>query len=155
MLQPENQNERARGKSSKRAASMITLPELATDVLEEFLGCYMRRRFGSSQARLAEIVPGAARLALECIGNSDALYHNVEHTMLVTLAGHDILRGRALHHNVSADDYAHVIIACLAHDIGYVRGLFEDDDADGYVIDSEGTKITLPRGSSDAGLMSH
>src|SRR5262249_30796498 len=30
------------------------------------------------------------------IGNSDALYHNVEHTMLVTLAGHDIFKGRAL-----------------------------------------------------------
>jgi len=134
---------------------MMTLPELAADALEQFLGAYMRRWFGSSQARLAEIVPGAARLALECIGNSDALYHNVEHTMLVTLAGHDILRGRALHHNVSADDYAHVIIACLAHDIGYVRGLFGDDDADGFVIDAAGGKVTLPRGSSDAGLMHH
>jgi hypothetical protein len=133
----------------------MTLPELAANALEEFIGAYMRRWFGSSQARLAEIVPGAARLALECIGNSDALYHNVEHTMLVTLAGHDILRGRALHHNVSADDYAHVIIACLAHDIGYVRGLFGDDDADGFVIDAAGGKVTLPRGSSDAGLMHH
>jgi hypothetical protein len=134
---------------------MITLPELATDVLEEFLGCYMRRRFGSSQTRLVEIVPSAARIALECIGNSDALYHNVEHTLLVTLAGHDILRGRALYHQMTADDYAHVIIACLNHDIGYVRGLFRDDDADGFVVDSAGAKVTLPRGSSDAGLMPH
>src|SRR6202451_1122860 len=134
---------------------MMTLPELAANALEEFIGAYMRRWFGSSQARLAEIVPGAARLALECIGNSDALYHNVEHTMLVTLAGHDILRGRALHHNVSADDYAHGIIACLAHDIGYVRALCGDDDAHGFVIDAAGAKVTLPRGSSDAGLMHH
>jgi hypothetical protein len=132
---------------------MMTLPELAADALEEFLRSYMRRRFGSSQMHLVEIVPAAARLALECIGNSDALYHNVEHTLLVTLAGHDIFRGRALHDNVTADDYAHVIIACLAHDIGYVRGLFKDDDADGFVIDSAGRKVTLPRGSSDAGLM--
>jgi hypothetical protein len=131
---------------------MMTLPELAADALEEFLGTFMRRWFGS-QTRLAEIVPGAARLALECIGNSDALYHNIEHTLLVTLAGHDILRGRALHDNVTADDYAHVIIACLAHDIGYVRGLFADDDADGFVVDSAGSKVSLPRGSSDAGLM--
>ena len=131
---------------------MMTLPELAADALEEFLGSYMRRRFGSSQ-ELVELVPAAARLALECIGNSDALYHNVEHTMLVTLAGHDILRGRALHTHMTADDYAHVIIACLAHDIGYVRGLFRDDGADGFVIDATGAKVTLPRGSSDAGLM--
>ena len=31
------------------AASMMTLPELAADSLEEFLGDYMRRRYGSSQ----------------------------------------------------------------------------------------------------------
>lgn len=134
---------------------MMTLPELAADSLEEFLGSYMRRRFGSSQTRLIEIVPAAARIALECIGNSDALYHNVEHTLLVTLAGHDILRGRALHSHMTADDYAHVIIACLTHDIGYVRGLFTDDDADGFVVDAAGTKVTLPRGASDAGLMPH
>ena len=113
----------------------------------------MRRGFGSSQAHMTEIVPGAARLALECIGNSDALYHNVEHTLLVTLVGCDILHGRALHTNVTADDYAHVIIACLTHDIGYVRGLFKEDGEDGFVIDAAGTKVTLPRGSSDAGLM--
>jgi len=134
---------------------MMTLPELAADALEEFLGSYMRRRFGSSQTELSEMVPSAARIALECIGNSDALYHNVEHTLLVTLAAHDILRGRALHSHLTADDYAHVIIACLAHDIGYVRGLFRDDDADGFVIDSNGSKVSLPRGASDAGLMSH
>jgi len=132
---------------------MMTVPELAADALEEFLGSYMRRRFGSSQSNLVEIVPAAARIALECIGNSDALYHNIEHTLLVTLAGHDILRGRSLHKHMTADDYAHVIIACLFHDIGYVRGLLADDDADGFVIDSTGQKITLPRGSSDAALM--
>src|SRR6266478_1503024 len=135
------------------AASMMTLPELATDALEEFLGSYMRRRFGSLQTHLVEIVPSAARIALECIGNSDALYHNVEHTLLVTLAGHEIFCGRALHTHVTADDYAHIIIACLAHDIGYVRGLFKEDDADGFVIDSTGRKVMLPRGSSDASLM--
>jgi hypothetical protein len=132
---------------------MMTVPELAADALEEFLGSFMRRRFGSTQTHLVEIVPGAARLAMECIGNSDALYHNVEHTLLVTLAGCDILRGRALHTQTTAEDYAHIIIACLAHDIGYVRGLFKDDDADGFVIDSTCKKVTLPRGSSDAALM--
>jgi len=132
---------------------MITVPELAADALEEFLGSYMRRRFGSSQTHLVEIVPSAARIAMECIGNSDALYHNIEHTLLVTLAGHDILRGRALHTHMTADDYAHVIIACLTHDIGYVRGLFKADGVDGFVIDSTGKKVTLPRGSSDAALM--
>jgi hypothetical protein len=73
--------------------------------------------------------------------------------MLVTLAGHDIFRGHALNANVTADDYAHIIVACLFHDIGYVRGLFADDGAGGFVIDSAGNRVTLPRGASDAGLM--
>ena len=134
---------------------MLTLPELAVNALEKFLGTYMRRRFGSAKTDLIDIVPSAARIALECIGNSDALYHNIEHTMLVTLAGHDIFRGRALYTHVTVDDYAHVIIACLAHDIGYVRGLLKGDDADGFVIDAAGAKVSLPRGSSDAALMSY
>jgi hypothetical protein len=134
---------------------MMTLPELAAEALEKFLAAYLRR-FGSSQGHYyVEAVPGAARLALECIGNSDALYHNVEHTMLVTLAGHDILRGRALHTHMTASDYAHVIMACLAHDIGYVRGVLKDDDEDGFVVDATGRKVVLPRGSSDAALMSY
>src|SRR5436190_22722627 len=64
------------------------------------------RSFGSSHARLAELIPFAARLALECIGNSDALYHNVEHTMLVTLAGHEIFKGRALLKPSTPADYS-------------------------------------------------
>ncbi|MFB9263649.1 metal-dependent phosphohydrolase [Bradyrhizobium erythrophlei] len=132
---------------------MMTLPELAADTLGKFLGDYMQRRFGTSQTQLVEMVPSIARIALECIGNSDALYHNVEHTMLVTLAGHDILRGRALHTHMTAEDYAHVIIACLTHDIGYVRGLFEADDEGGYLVDASGRKVTLSRGASDAALL--
>jgi hypothetical protein len=135
---------------------MITLPELAVKALDEFVGSYIRRRFGASQSALVDIVPNGARIALECIGNSDALYHNIEHTMLVTLAGHDIFRGRALYTSVTVEDYAHIILACLFHDIGYVRGLFEEDDSDGFVTDTTGNaKVTLPRGASDAAMMSY
>jgi hypothetical protein len=132
---------------------MMTLPELAADALEEFLSSFMRRRFGVTEAAYVEAVPNTARLALECIGNSDALYHNIEHTLLVTLAGHDIMRGRAQQTHVIAADYAHVIVACLTHDIGYVRGALKGDNEGGFVVDQSGNKVNLPRGSSDAGLM--
>ena len=134
---------------------MITVPELAADALGSFLSSDMQQRFGSSNARLTELVPYVARLALECIGNSDALYHNVEHTMLVTLAGRDILRGRALLAPTKATDYAHLIVACLLHDIGYVRGILKDDHAEGYVVDAAGGRVKLPRGASDAALLTH
>jgi hypothetical protein len=123
--------------------------------LGSFLSSFMRQRFESSHRQLTEIVPSLARLALECIGNSDALYHNVEHTMLVTLAGHDILRGRFLLEPRGPIDYAHVIVACLMHDIGYVRGVLRGDGDGNYVIDAEGRKVSLPRGASDAALLPH
>jgi hypothetical protein len=132
---------------------MITVPEIAAEALGSFLATDMKRRFGSSHARLTELVPSVARLAIECIGNSDALFHNVEHTMLVTLAGHDIMKGRALLAPTAPDDYANLIAACLMHDIGYVRGILKGDDEDGYVIDAAGRKTQLPRGSSDAALL--
>ena len=131
---------------------MITLPQLAADALGSFLAADMRGRFGSSHARLAEIVPFAAKLTLECIGNSDALYHNVEHTLLVTLAGHDMFKGRALLVPSTPDDYASFIVSCLAHDIGYVRGIVQGDTDDAYVIDETRRTIRLPKGSSDAAL---
>src|SRR4030095_13336286 len=135
-----------------RQRCMITLPELAAGALGSFLAADMKDRFGTSHARLAELIPFAARLALECIGNSDALYHNVEHTMLVTLAGHDIFKGRALLKPSTPTDYSNFIVACLAHDIGYVRGVVKGDGDDGYVVDGTGRKVSLPRGSSDAAL---
>jgi hypothetical protein len=104
---------------------MITIPELVAQALGSFLASDTRSRFGSSQARLAEYLPYAARLTLECIGNSDALYHNIEHTMLVTLAGHDIMMGRTMLRPTTPDDYTNFIVACLTHDIGYVRGIVQ------------------------------
>jgi hypothetical protein len=131
---------------------LITVPKLAAKALGSFLNKKLSARFGSSDPELIKLIPSAARLALDCIGNSDALYHNVEHTMLVTLAGFDIMRGRALLRPSNADDFAHVILACLFHDIGYVRGILQGDDSDDMIIDGKGNKISLPRGSSDAAL---
>src|ERR1700733_1350845 len=134
---------------------MITVPELAAEALGSFLSNHLERRFGSTEAGLTELISWVSRLALECIGNSDALYHTVEHTMLVTLVGYDIMKGRSLLMPTSDSDYAHVIVACLLHDIGYVRGVLMGDGKDGYVIDVKGCKAKPPRGSSDAALTVH
>lgn len=131
---------------------MITIPGLVADALASFLTSETKSRFGRSQARLAEAIPFAAKLTMECIGNSDAPYHNVEHSMLVTLAGHDILMGRHMFRLTTASDYANFIVACLTHDIGYVRGILHGDDNESYIADLSGHTIRLPRGSSDAAL---
>jgi len=131
---------------------MITVPELAAEGLESFLSTNLDRRFASTEAGLVEMISSIARMSLECIGNSDALYHNVEHTMLVTLVGYDIMRGRSLVMPTTASDFAHVLVACLLHDIGFVRGILRGDGGDGYVTDAKGGRAKLPRGSSDAAL---
>src|SRR5215831_14351160 len=136
-----------------REGAMFTIPELTAEALGSHVAERMHRRFGSTDAGLIERVESAARLAIDCIGNSDALYHNVEHTMLVTLAGYDIMTGRALLMRTDANDFAHVIIACLFHDIGYVRGILKGDSPDGYIVDAKGNKAKVPRGSSDAALL--
>lgn len=131
---------------------MITIPELTAQALGSFLAQETKALFRSSHSGLTELLPYAAKLTLECIGNSDALYHNIEHTMLVTLVGHDILVGRALQRSTTAEDYANFILACLTHDIGYVRGVVQGDEDDAYVADISGRKVQLPVGSSDAAL---
>jgi len=125
---------------------MITIPKLAALALGEFLTEETKGRFGTSHARLAEFLPYAARLTLEGIGNSDALYHDLEHSLLVTLAGHDIMMGRSMLCPTTPHDYANFIVACLTHDIGYVRGVVQGDDCESYVADVNGRTICLPRG---------
>jgi hypothetical protein len=136
-----------------KGVALITVPELASEALGAFLAEHLKRRFSATHAGLTELIPSVARLAIECIGNSDALYHNVEHTMLVTLVGYDIMKGRALLTPTYPSDFAHILVACLLHDIGYVRGVLKGDGPDGYVTDGKGGKAKLQRGASDAALM--
>ena len=60
--------------------------------------------------------------------------------MLVTLVGYDILKGRSLLISTPASDYAHFLVACLFHEIGYVRGVLRGDSEEGYIVDASGGK---------------
>jgi hypothetical protein len=131
---------------------MITIPSVMAQTLGAFLATETRGRFGSSHANLADFLPYVSRLTLECIGNSDALYHDIEHSMLVALVGHDILMGRGMMRSTTPRDYANFILACLTHDIGYVRGVVQGDGDGEYVADVTGRTIRLPIGSSDAAM---
>jgi hypothetical protein len=111
--------------------------------------------FGPAHNDVAERLGTFARSTIECLGSSDALYHNFEHTYLVTMVGRDILQGMALTQRIEPSDYDHLIVACLLHDIGYMRGVLSGDTETEFVIDASGGKVTLPRGSSDAALSAY
>ena len=65
--------------------------------------------------------------------------------MLVTLAGHDIFKGRALLMPSTPADYSNFIVACLTHDIGYVRGVCRGDVALIRLINDEADRDISPR----------
>jgi len=131
---------------------MIQPTSLLADALADDLMKTFERTYRGSAPRHAELLGEAARLVIERLSLSDALYHTAEHTALVTVVAQDIMRGLLLRQDVSPDMWLHVILAALAHDIGYVRGVCRGDLDSHCVISSDGTTIELPRGASDAFL---
>ncbi len=131
---------------------MKTITALAANKLGKFLAKDFRHIFGPAHDDAAERLGALARSTIECLARSDALYHNFEHTLQVTMVGRDILQGMTMAQRIEPADYSHLIIACLLHDIGYMRGVLSGDTETEFVVDGKGKKITLPRGASDAAL---
>ncbi len=131
---------------------MLNPTSLLADALGRNLAETYRRIFGDREPHIASGLDEAARLLIERIAGSDALYHDCQHTALVTLCMQDILRGRRLEQTVSPSDWGHAILAALNHDIGYVRGVCPGDTVERFVIDMAGTTVAPPRGASDAFL---
>jgi len=131
---------------------MLNPITLVADGLGEDLTRTYHLYFGDRKPEYASYLGGAARLVLERIGNSNALYHDVHHTMMVTLCGQQIIRGRLLSEALTPEDWLHFTVALLVHDIGYVRGVCRQDSVREFVINDEGEMVTPPRGASDAFL---
>jgi hypothetical protein len=124
---------------------------VATAFGEHLAGLY-RETYGHRDVDHAPLIRVAAKLAIERIAASDALYHDVQHTVLVTSVGQAILRGRVMVEEVTPEDWLHFTVATLCHDVGYLRGICPGDRDDRYVIDGAGNTVTAPRGASDAFL---
>src|SRR4051812_126314 len=131
---------------------MLDLTGLQVDAFVGALQDGYRRTWGRQNEEYADILRWVGTTVLEIIAVSDALYHDVEHTMMVTLVGQEILRGRHVREGgVSTRDWLHVVVSLLCHDIGYVRGVCRNDR--GNTCDKgNGQMVELPPGSTDAGL---
>lgn len=134
---------------------MFNSTEILIDAFATELRKGYRRMYGGLKSDYEDIICWVSSIVLENIANSDALYHNVEHTILVTLVGQEIFRGLHVRHGgVTPEDWLHVVISLLAHDIGYVRGVCRADSIPKNLFcTGNGTEmISLPLGSSDACL---
>lgn len=125
---------------------------LVIEAFADRLGRNYRAVYGKAEPDHAPIIRATARLALERIAGTDAVYHDVMHTLFVTDVGQQILRGRAMGRAVSPNDWLHLTAATLLHDIGYLRGVCPGDTRGRYVVDAAGNTVTAPRGSTDAFL---
>ncbi|MBD1912577.1 MULTISPECIES: metal-dependent phosphohydrolase [unclassified Leptolyngbya] len=116
--------------------------------------------YGSSHSRNLcsqhiDVLQKVATLTLSTLAFSDAPYHDIEHTILVTLVGQDILRGKQrLEGNVTPEDWLHFIVGLLCHDIGYVKGVCRLDRRRErlFVTGKDCKFIALPIGATDASL---
>ena len=97
------------------------------------------RTYGLLEPSYPGVIGFVARLSLENIAGSDAAYHDVNHTIMVTLVGQEILRGRHVSvGGVTPHDWLHFIVSLLCHDIGYVRGICRGDGEGRYVTNLSG-----------------
>jgi len=140
------------GSLTWRGDSMLNPTTVMAEALGNHLEDYYKRTFGPEEPTYPSKLNLVARMALDVIANSDALYHDVQHTMLVILVGQEIPRGRHLEKMLTPDDWLHFTVALLCHDIGYVRGACAGDTANSFVIDDSGNRVTPPRGATDAFL---
>ena len=132
---------------------MINWQELTIDMFVEQLRTVYQRTYGDINSDFGRIVIWCGRLVLENIANSDALYHDVDHTIMVSLAGQAIIEGKHLREGgIMPRDWMHYMIAVLCHDIGYVKGACMNDTHDMFAtgvgnemvhISHEGTDVSL------------
>ena len=76
-----------------RDGVVITPARVFAGAFGEHLARQYLQVYGQREPGYFEVIREGARLVIERLSFSDALYHNYEHTALVVLVGQDILRG--------------------------------------------------------------
>ena len=99
------------------------------------------------------IIADSVNASLNIISLSDAMYHDVDHTCLVTLCGQEILYGKKIKEgNVDGLDWLHFTISLLFHDIGYVKNILLADSETNQIINKKNDSISLISNQPDASL---
>jgi hypothetical protein len=107
--------------------------------------------YGVLEPAYPDIIAFVGRLALENIADSDAPYHDMNHTIMVTLVGQEILHGKHTREGgVTPRDWLHFLISLLGHDSGYGRGVCRGDRDGHYVCNEQGDLAPMPAGATDA-----
>jgi hypothetical protein len=126
----------------------VVIEAFVKELKQAYLGAY-----SNLEPDYPGVIGYVGNMALELIANSDAPYHDLGHTICVTLLGQEVLKGKHLREGgVSPRDWLHFIVSLLCHDIGYVRGICKRDGGGRYVINAGGETVGLAAGATDAAL---
>lgn len=132
---------------------MFNPTTLVIDTFVEMLKENYERIYGLLDPEFANITRFVGRVALENIANTNAAYHDVNHTIMVTQVGQEILRGKHLSEGgVTTSDWMNFVISLLCHDVGYVRGILRGDRHGSYVKNLEGDMVEVDDGATDAAM---
>ncbi|MBN1580980.1 MAG: metal-dependent phosphohydrolase [Anaerolineae bacterium] len=126
----------------------LVIEHFVQDILESY-----REMYGELDIHIGNIAAWTGRIVLENIATSDALYHNVEHTIMVTQVGQSIIRGKHLcEGGIFPQDWLHFTMALLCHDIGYVRGICRADEKTVFATGIGNETIEMPSGGTDVAM---
>jgi hypothetical protein len=98
--------------------AMFNPVQIVIDAFVEQLHEQYEQVYGVLEPGYPGIIGFIARLAMENIANSDAPYHDMNHTIMVTLVGQEILRGKHISEGgITPREWLHFIISLPCHDM--------------------------------------
>ena len=136
------------------ARSMFRPADIVIEAFIDHLQDEYWRTFPGGATEHCHAIERTARVALGQIARSNALYHDLSHTVFVTQIGQNLLQGRILRSfDVSSSDWMHFIVSTLCFAVGFVRDVCPGDDGKGKcAVNAEGGFVTMPRGATDGWL---
>ena len=135
---------------------MLDIIKILTEEFVERLAVGYRTAFGqvhdqaqdqvlNTYPEYEHLITKNAEQVIQIIAGSNTLYHNVEHTIQVTLVGQAILQGKLkVDNTITPEIWLNFIMSLLCHDVGYVSDIKLTNDS----------AKAIDNNASDAVLMS-
>ncbi|WP_439814423.1 hypothetical protein [Zavarzinia sp. CC-PAN008] len=137
------------GTMGSSSATMFRPKDLAIEDLLRRLMARHEQAFGGRFPEHRQALVEAVRPALQRLARTDAMYHDLDHTVIVTLVGQEILMGRIVRDgDVRSQDWLQFTVALVCFSIGMVHGVCRGDAPGEAVIDSRFTRRPMPRGAT-------
>jgi len=103
---------------------MLDITKILTDEFVNRLVAGYRTAFDQAPSVYENLIKSNAEHVIQKIAGSNTLYHNVEHTIQVTLVGQAILQGKLkTDKSITPETWLNFIMSLLCHDVGYVSNL--------------------------------